>query len=117
MVPEHNNPEAKSNIYTTDIPLFDLMKATPNEWESCNSTLVVIDSEKTLKEKLLDDITDIFIKTIENNVKMQMRLYSNEKPTSFASRNLIPKNVRKAFKRKYKLNKQLRSVKSVNRCI
>ena len=35
----------------------------------------------------------------------------------FASRNLIPSNVRKLFKKKCKLSKQLRAVTNLDRCI
>ena len=109
--------------YTTDIPLYNLLKADDKEWESLNEQFLSVNWDEDVLNKEMDDLTDTFIKVLEDKVKISMKNKSLEKTTHdkngniFASRNLIPSNVRKLFKKKCKLSKQLRAVTNLDRCI
>ena len=109
--------------YTTDIPLYNLLKADDKEWESLNEQFLSVNWDEDVLNKEMDDLTDTFIKVLEDKVKISMKNKSLEKTTHnkngniFASRNLIPSNVRKLLKKKCKLSKQLRAVTNLDRCI
>ena len=111
------------NNYTTDIPLFNLLKADSKEWEALNSELETVNWNEDIISDDLDTFTDAFINIIEEKVKIAMKNRSNEKTShdsngdKYSSKNLIPKNVRKLFKKKCKLSKQLRVVTDIERCI
>ena len=61
-------------------------------------------------------MADTIILKIEEAVKLHMKLLDNSKLSGFSSSKIIPKVVRKIFKKKCRLSKQLRSVTSVSRC-
>ena len=67
-------------------------------------------------DKSPDEITDVFISTIEASIVNNMKKIDCSKPSGYSSNNLIPKQVRKLFKKKCKLSKQLRTVTSIQRC-
>ena len=72
--------------------------------------------DSLLKDKSPKEMVDTIIPKIEEAVNLHMKLLDNSKPSGFSSNNLIPKVVRKIFKKKCRLSKQLRSVTSVSRC-
>ena len=81
-----------------------------------SSELSVIDWDHLNTDKSPDEITDIFISTIELSIINNMKKIDCSKPSGYNSNNLIPKQVRKLFKNKCKLSKQLRTVTSIQRC-
>ena len=93
------------------------MKATDSDWELLISELSTIDLTELFDGKFLDEVTDILIEKLEAAVIKHMKKLDCSKPSGYSSNNLIPKRVRKLFKRKCKRSKQLKSVTSVSRCI
>ena len=114
--------KVRSNIYSTEISNYNLMDATSNEWENLNNHLFNIDWEEVFRDDCIENICDVIIKHIENGVMTYMRPMVCNKPThksdgtKFKSKNIIPKFIRTLFKRKSKLSKSYRKVKTVNRC-
>ena len=72
--------------------------------------------DSLLKDESPKEMADTIIPKIGEAVKLHMNLLDNSKPSGFSSNNLIPMVVRKIFKKKCRLSKQLRSVTSVSRC-
>ena len=61
-------------------------------------------------------MADTIISNIEEAVKITMKKLDHSKPSDFKFNNHIPKDVRRLFKKKCKLSKQLRNVTTVKRC-
>ena len=116
IVSEPEKEEKQENFYSTTIPQYDLLKATDSDWNRVSTELSNIDWDSLYSNKSPDDITDIFISTVEASIVKNMKKIDCSKPSGFSSNNLIPKPVRKLFKKKCKLSKQLRSVTSIQRC-
>ena len=114
--------ETNVNYYTSDIPNYNLMEASEIDWEKINESLKKIDWENIFNDKNEFEITEILIKIIENSVRDTMKSRSREKRThdnngnKFNSNNLIPKAVRKLFRKKCKISKQIKTVKNVKQC-
>jgi len=91
--------------------------------DALNNEFLTVNWDEEVLNKDMDELTDAFIKVIEDKVKIVMRNKSMEKTTHdkngqiFTSKNLIPKHIRKLFKKKCKLSKQLRSVTTLDRCL
>ena len=92
------------------------MKSNSIDWDLLYKEQVSVNLELLLKDKSPKEMADTIIAKIEEAVKLPMKLLNNSKPSGFSSNNLIPKVVRKIFKKKCRLSKQLRSVTSVSRC-
>ena len=117
------NKSPRTNIYSTTICDYNLMNATPAEWNSLNEYYNNINWDEMLQGSDIVKDGDLLIDVIEKGVKSCMRPISNHKTSknaegiSFKSKNLIPHNVRSLFKRKSKLSKSYRTCKTINRSI
>ena len=116
-----NRPIDNGNIYSTNICDYNLMDATSEEWCNLNEYYSSINWDSVLSGDINSDC-DNLISLIEIGVKRYMRKMAHEKTNTksngepFKSSNLIPKDVRTLFKRKSKLSKAYRKVKTINRC-
>ena len=106
----------KDKLYSTDIPLYNLMKAEDSDWDKLNDEISSLDWNSVLSSNDMKIMTNGMISNIEAAVKKSMKLLDNSKPSGFSSKNIIPKDIRKLFKRKCKLTKELHSVTSIKRC-
>ena len=93
------------------------MKANSIDLDLLNKELASVNLDSLLKDKSPKEMVDTIIPKIEEAVNLHMKLLDNSKPSGFSSNNLIPKVVRKIFKKKWRLSKQLRSITSVSRYI
>ena len=92
------------------------MKANSIDWDLLYKELASVNLDSLLKDKSPKEMVDTIIPKIEEAVNLHMKLLDNSKPSGFSSNYIIPKVVRKIFKKKCRLSKQLRSVTSVSRC-
>ena len=67
------------NNYTTDIPLYNLLKADDKDWDALNNEFLTVNWDEEVLNKDMDELTDAFIKVIEDKVKIVMRNKSMEK--------------------------------------
>ena len=115
-----NKPTEVRNIYSTEICNYNLMSATKEERNLLNDYYLNIDWNIVLNSDDIDKNCDKLIDILEMGVKRCMRRIVNEKTTknasgnTFKSSNLIPKEIRTLFKRKGKLSKSYRKVKTIN---
>ena len=68
-----NVQEINVNYYTSDIPSYNLMEASEEDWKNLNEILEKNDWEDIFRNKNESDITDILIKIVENSVKEVMK--------------------------------------------
>ena len=59
IAPEPQKEYRPINYYTTDIPLFDLLKAEAVDWDALNLKLSSIDWDLLINEKTLDKMMDM----------------------------------------------------------
>ena len=82
------------------------MEASEEDWKNLIEILKRYDWEHILNNKDESEITDILIEAVEHAVKEGMKSISRDKRThdnngnEFSSKNLIPKTVRKLFRKK-----------------
>merc|ERR1712240_464368 len=99
------------------------MNATKEEWIRLNEYFSSIDWNVVLACDDIDKNCDNLINILEIGVKRSMRKLINDKTIknasghTYKSSNLIPKEIRTLFKRKGKLSKSYRKVKTINRCV
>ena len=109
--------------YSTDIPKYQLLEATEEEWSNINECFSNIDWDSLLLNKDLLYVTDCVIKKLEEGVQGSMKQRFNVKNKvmkngqPYKSKNLIPREVRNLFRAKSKASKALKVVKSVKRCL
>ena len=76
------------------------MKANSIDWDLLYKELASVNLDSLLKDKSPKEMVDTIIPKIEEAVNLHMKLLDNSKPSGFSSNNLIPKVVRKIFKKK-----------------
>ena len=114
--------ESKENIYKTTIPSYNLLLAEESEWNVLNEKLFDINWKEHSDMNDIDEYTEFLIENCEINTVEVMKNRGPSKcsndanGSSYSSNNLIPKNIRKLFKRKCKISKQIRNTHSVDRC-
>ena len=92
------------------------MKAEDTDWDKLNEELSSSEWDNIFSLENMNEMASGLISNIETAVKNSMKLLDNSKPSGYTSKNIIPKDIRKLFKRKCKLTKELHTVTSVKRC-
>ena len=90
------------------------MKAEESNWNDLNNDIssLFLDWDNILNDNSIEESANILISNIETAVKNTMKTLDNSKPKG-SSNNIIPKDIRKLFKKKCKLSKELHSVTSI----
>ena len=73
----------KDKLYTTDIPMYNLMKAEDTDWDKLNEELSSLDWDSIFSLKDMNDMADDMISNIETAVKKSMKLLDNSEPSGF----------------------------------
>lgn len=115
---------SKKYLYSTEIMRYALLDASEDDWSDLNNYFNEIDRDNIICDvNDIDKVCDTMINILESGVKQTMKLKEYKKPTTkkdgsnFKSSNIIPRNMPTLFKRKKKLSKAYRTVKSVNRYV
>ena len=107
---------------------FNLMGSSEQDWNLLNQEYYNADWDNILDNVYINDPYTIdvaankIVNTIEECVSKVMKHNTRDKPKynangiKFKSNNMIPKEVRSLLKRKYRLSKKFRSVRTINRC-
>ena len=108
---KYESSDETSNIYSTNIPLLKIPDCESKDWEEYEYYLNKHDWFSISDGLNLDDKTELFIKTIEQ--------VANEvfKPSDKPDHPKIPKSIRKLYRDKIKISKQIDSTRSPDRLL
>ena len=99
--------DCRTNFCTTTIPLYNLQKATSDQWKAARDILAEVNIDENLSTT---DMTNNLINILESLVTKCFTKPSPRKSSGTGSNSLIPHNARTMMRRKLNLSRSLAKV-------
>ena len=104
--------ESRKNFCSTSIPLYNLLKTSPDQWQKAREELSTKDFDKdTSPTKMMDDL----IVALEDIVKVCFNKPSLPSRSDSSSKNIIPKHARQLMRRKLNISRAITKEQNVDK--